>query len=127
VRVAKELDAEAPASASSKKSPDLPRHLARLAMVAAVVCFLLQVSYAQLVAKEKSAAWSVMDRVVAAAGIGLLLSGAALASVSLIGAIRAKNYDTGVMAVIGLAINGGVLVLIVWYVLVVRPGLPLPS
>lgn len=118
--------AKAPAMDLTAKPTDWPRRLARLAMVAAVVCFLLQVSYAQLVAKEKSSAWSATDRVVAAAGIGLLLSGAVLASLSLIGAVRAKNYDTGVMATIGLVINGGVLALIVWYLLVVRPGLPLP-
>jgi hypothetical protein len=117
--------AKAPAINTAQKT-DWPRHLARLAMVAAVVCFLLQVGYAQLTAKEKSPAWSTTDRAIAAAGIGLLLSGAALALVALIGAVRAKNYDTGVMATIGLAINGGVLAFIAWYVLMVRPGLPLP-
>jgi uncharacterized membrane-anchored protein len=120
VRVAK-----APAIEAAPRT-DLPRHLARLAMVAAVVCFLLQVSYAQLVAKEKAPAWSTTDRVVAALGIGLLLCGTVLAGISLVGAIRTKNYDTGVMALIGLAINGGVLAFIAWYVLIVRPGLPLP-
>ncbi len=103
---------------------DWPRHLARLAMVAAVVCFLLQVSYAQLIAKEKTPVWTATDRVVAAVGIGLLVSGVLLAGVSLVAAVRTGNYDTGVMAVIGLFINGGVLALIAWWVLVVRPGLP---
>jgi len=124
--VGKVSAAEAPASDAAPKT-DLPRHLARLAMVAAVVCFLLQVCYGQLIAKSDARAWSAADRVVAALGIGLLLSGAVLASVSLVGAIRTKNYDTGVMAVIGLAVNGGVLALIAWYVLVIRPGLPLPQ
>jgi hypothetical protein len=84
-----------------------PRHLARLAMIAAVLCFLSQVAYA--------------------VGIGLLLSGVALAATSLFGAIRTSNYDTGVIAVIGLVINGGVLLFLVWYVCFVRPTLPLEN
>ncbi len=101
------------------------RHLARLSMVAAVVCFLLQVSYAQLVAKENAPEWTSTDRIVAAVGIGLLISGVVLAAIALYGATRTGNYDTGVMALIGLAINGGVLAFIAWYLLVVRPSLPL--
>lgn len=102
-----------------------PRHLARLSMIAAVLCFLSQVAYAQLSAKEKNPAWSSTDRVVAAVGIGLLFSGVALGGGALFGAVRTRNYDTGVIAVIGLVINGGVLALLAWYVLVVRPTLPL--
>lgn len=94
-------------------------------MMAAVLCFLSQVAYAQLTAKEKRAEWSAVDRVVASVGIGLLISGVALAAISLFGAIRTNNYDTGVIAVIGLVINGGVLLFLVWYVCVVRPTLPL--
>jgi hypothetical protein len=107
---------------------DWPRHFARLAMVAAVVCFLLQVGYAQLTAKEKklSPDRSGLDGVVDAVGLSLLLSGVLLAGLAMAGAIRTKNYDTGVMAGIGLAINGGVLGFIAWYLLYVRPGLPLP-
>lgn len=94
-------------------------------MIAAVLCFLSQVAYAQLTAKDKRTEWSATDRVVAAAGVGLLLSGVALATTSLFGAVRTGNYDTGVIAVIGLVVNGGVLLFLVWYVCVVRPTLPL--
>jgi hypothetical protein len=99
--------------------------LARLAMIAAVLCFLSQVAYAQLTAKEKKPEWSTLDRVVASVGVGLLISGVVLAAISLYGAIRTSNYDTGVIAVIGLVINGGVLLFLAWYVIVVRPTLPL--
>lgn len=102
-----------------------PRHLARLSMIAAVLCFLSQVAYAQLSAKEKNLAWNATDRTVAAVGIGLLLSGVVLAGVSLVGAIRNGNYDTGVIAIIGLVINGGVLAFLAWYMFVIRPTLPL--
>lgn len=94
-------------------------------MIAAVLCFLSQVAYAQLTAKDKKAEWSSLDRVVAAVGIGLLLSGVVLAATSLFGAVRTRNYDTGVIAVIGLVVNGGVLLFLVWYVCFVRPTLPL--
>ena len=94
-------------------------------MIAAVLCFLSQVAYAQLSAKAKNPDWNATDRVVAAVGIGLLLSGVALGGVALVGAVRTRNYDTGVIAVIGLVINGGVLALVAWYVLVIRPTLPL--
>ena len=43
----------------------------------------------------------------------------------LAGAIRSGNYDTGVIAVIGLVINGGVLGFLAWYMFVIRPTLPL--
>jgi hypothetical protein len=111
--------------ASPKTISTWPRHCARLAMIAAVLCFLSQVAYAQLTAKEKQPTWTAMDRAVASVGIGLLLSGVVLAGVALYGAVRTKNYDTGVIAVIGLVINGGVLLFLAWYVLVVRPTLPL--
>ncbi len=94
-------------------------------MIAAVLCFLSQVAYAQLTAKEKQPTWTTADRVVAAVGISLLVSGVVLAGVALYGAFRTSNYDTGVIAVIGLAINGGVLAFLAWYVLIVRPTLPL--
>lgn len=93
-------------------------------MVAAVVCFLSQVAYAQLTAKEQTPAWTTTDRVVSTAGVGLLLSGVVLGVVALGAAIRQGNYDTGVIAVIGIVTNGGVLALIAWWVLVVRPTLP---
>jgi hypothetical protein len=114
-----------PVPAISKPPTAWPRHLARLSMIAAVLCFLSQVAYAQLSAKEKNPAWSATDRVVATVGIGLLVSGVVLAGVSLAGAIRSGNYDTGVIAVIGLVINGGVLGFLAWYMFVIRPTLPL--
>ncbi|WP_425613948.1 hypothetical protein NA78x_003795 [Anatilimnocola sp. NA78] len=104
---------------------DWPRHVARLSIIAAVACCLSQIAYAQLSAKEKSPEWSTADRVVSAAGIALLLSGVVLGIVALTAAIRRSNYDTGVIAVIGLFLNGGLLSLIAWWVLVVRPSLPL--
>lgn len=107
------------------KKPAWPRHLARLAMIAAVLCFLSQLAYAQLSAKEKNPAWTATDRMMAAVGVGLLASGMVLAGVALFGAVRTQNYDTGVIAVIGLVINGGVLAFLAWYVLVIRPSLPL--
>jgi hypothetical protein len=94
-------------------------------MIAAVLCFLSQVAYAQLTAKEKQPGWTATDGVVAAVGVGLLVSGVVLAGVALYGAIRTKNYDTGVIAVIGLVINGGVLLFLAWYLLIIRPTLPL--
>jgi pantothenate kinase type III len=115
-----------PTAATAKPTTTAwPRHLARLSMIAAVLCFLSQVAYAQLSAKEKKPEWSGTDRAVAAVGIGLLLSGVVLAGVSLVGAIRSGNYDTGVIAVIGFVINGGVLAFLAWYVIVIRPTLPL--
>jgi hypothetical protein len=115
-----------PAKTQENQTPraDWPRYLARLSMVAAVVCFLSQVAYAQLTAKEKTPAWTTTDRVVSTAGVGLLLSGVVLGVVALGAAIRQGNYDTGVIAVIGIVTNGGVLALIAWWVLVVRPTLP---
>ena len=104
---------------------DWPRHLARLSIIAAVACCLIQVAYAQLIAKEKSPEWSSADRVVSAVGIAMLLSGTTLGLTALTAAIRRSNYDTGVIAVIGLFINGGLLALIAWWVLIVRPSLPL--
>lgn len=94
-------------------------------MVAAAVCFLSQVAYAQLTAKEKRAEWTTTDRVVSTAGVALLVSGVVLGLISLAAAIRQRNYDTGVIAVIGILVNGGVLALIAWWLLVVRPSLPL--
>ncbi len=117
--------AHSAAPAIEKAHAAWPRHLARLSMIAAVLCFLSQVAYAQLSAKGQNPRWSATDRAVAAVGIGLLVSGVLLAGIALSGAIRSGNYDTGVIAVIGLVINGGVLAFLAWYMFVIRPTLPL--
>ena len=114
-----------PLPANEPKSIDWPRRCARLAMVAAVLCFLLQLAYAQLTAKDKAQRWTATDRVVAAVGVSLLLGGVLLSGLAFAGAVRTRNYDTGVIALIGLLINGGVLAFLAWYVLVIRPTLPL--
>ena len=111
---------------NSQPTSTWPRHLARLSMIAAVLCFLSQLAYAQLTAKEKTATWQTADRAAAAVGIGLLVSGVVLGGVALFGAFRTKNYDTGVIAILGIVVNGGVLAFLAWYLLVVRPTLPLP-
>lgn len=117
--------AEKTTTAATSAAPNWPRHLARLSMIAAVLCFLSQVGHAQLTAKEKDPGWTARDRVAAGVGISLLISGAVLGAAGLAGAVRTKNYDTGVIAVIGLVINVGVLTLLAWYMLVIRPTLPL--
>ena len=119
-----------------------PRRAARVSIIAALVCFTLQCTVFQLTApkvpkpgpKQTEAAQPIsrarpaVQRLVDSAGMALIVGGFVLGLAGLFGGVQQRSTDIIVMALIGLLLNGGVLAIVGWYFLILRPQLaPLGS
>lgn len=112
-----------------------PRRAARVSIIAALVCFTLQCTLFQLTAPKVpkpnaaeaeaaqpiSRARPAVQRLVDSAGMALIVGGFVLGVAGLVGGVRERSSDIIAMALIGLFLNGGVLAIVGWYFLILRP------
>lgn len=92
-------------------SVDWPRHLARLALLAFVVSFLIRLTYLQLAGRN--AGLLAYERISDGLQLSFILCGFVVGLIALGLSLSRRSWDVAVMAVIGLLFNGGVLALVV--------------
>lgn len=97
------------------------RQLARLAVIAAILSCSLNCVFNQLTARGAES----LNRFGGLVGWGSLLivfAGIALGIAGLIGGLKNRSMDTAAIALIGLVLNAGIVFVIVWYFVFVRPA-----
>ena len=107
--------------AADPDSRSLPRQLARLSSLAALVSCSLNCVFSRLAAGEGGRWWS-FGWLVDWSSLLIVLAGVACGLIGLVGGLRRKSPDTAVIAAIGLVLNLGIVFVVVWYFAVLRPA-----
>lgn len=111
-----------------------PRQAARLSIAAAYVCFTFSCVLNQLFLKPTSGDASWPRLVVDSVSFSIVLGGIVLGIQGVRGGLRQKSNQTAIIAFIGLLLNLGIVLLVLWGVWVLRnsrlpggPGSPHPA
>ncbi len=108
------------ASPSDHDAGSWARQLARISVVAAFLSCTLNCVFSQ-VASRAGPALGSFGWLVDWSSLLVVLAGATLGVLGIVGGWRRKSPDTQAIAAIGLVLNLGIVFVVVWYFTMVRP------
>lgn len=97
-----------------------PRFLARCSIFAGMACCTMNCVLYQLTAKQPGGPSSLANILVSSASLLLVLAGFIAGLIAFFRGLKQQSRDTTIIATIGLTLCGGILFLMVWFLLLLQ-------
>lgn len=109
-----------------QESRSWSRMLARLSIVAAMLCLSMNCVFNQLTAKSDPASMLGWNRIVGTCSIAVVVLGVLMGLFAMVRGIQRRSTDTATIAAIGLVLNLGIIFVTIWALSIVRDMQPAP-